>query len=235
MKVFEEPAKLILPQAEGRSVGVHISDVIRDYAFTSRVLDKKWIREALIEDQNTTLMQLGLAFEDYLEKSNQHPEIEYHPGELFVDDLECCECGHVADSHTLEAVDCSECPCCFFTPLRIFMSPDGISSNGVLFLHEIKLTKKSSREFLQKLRLKAPKVLMYIWQVQCYCYALKTLEAKLHVAFAAGNYSYDTDDEDSMASYKIFRFEFTQEEIDENWEKFRNHARHMAQQRSLAA
>lgn len=249
MKWIEENAKLVLPKSLGRSVGLHISEVIRDYAVESSVLDRKWVTEAAIEDQDTNLMQVGLGWEDYLAKY-QHPEIEFHPGELYVDDEEFCNCGHDRDVHRdiknnngfYRMWDCTVigCECHRFRAQRIYMSPDGISTldrddyaelfmKSGHFCHEFKFTRKSCRDFCLQLNQRSPKTLMWQWQIMSYCKAMDTLAAKLHVMFIAGDYSRGEDRTpgESTAPYKIFRAEFTEEDIESNWAKFRQHARHM--------
>lgn len=239
MKVFEEKFKLVLPKSHGRSKGLHVSEVIRDYALKTSVLDKKWVTDVVIEEQNTNLMQVGLGWENYL-AAYQHPEIEFHPGEVWCDDDEFCMCGHEIELHGNCKEECNEqgCICEGFQPMRIYMSPDGVSMIDpedyadlyVLtnhFLHEFKFTKKSSRDFVKHLRLKSKKALMWLWQIMSYCFALKTLCAKLHVMFINGNYSREDGDPESMPAYKVFRIEFTQEELDKHWRLIRNHARGM--------
>lgn len=252
MKWTEEPAKLTLHNAIGRSAGLHISEVIRDYAVEASVLDRKWITEAAIEDQDTNLMQVGLGWEDYLARY-QHPEIEFHPGELYVEDLDFCQCGHDRDVHVRPYVQitqpvCSvvECDCRRFRAQRIYMSPDGISTidrddyadlfvKSGYFCHEFKFTRKSSRDFVGQLNQRSPKTLMWIWQIMCYCKAMDTLAAKLHVMFINGDYSRDVKTPgESMAPYKVFRAEFTEEDIENNWIKFKTHARHMRLNRMLS-
>ena len=243
MRWIEENHKLVLPRSSGRSTGLHISDVIRSYAIEASVLDRKWVTETLIEDQNTNLMQVGLGWEDYLAKY-QHPEIEFHPGELYVDDDEFCPCGHDRNVH--DQKHCvPDCDCSRFRVHRIYMSPDGISlidpedyadlfRKSGHFCHEFKFTKKSSRDFCQLLNDRSPKTLMWQWQIMCYCKAMDTLAAKLHVMFINGNYSRTDNDPESMPSYKVFRCEYAEQDIEDNWTKFKQHARHMRLERMVA-
>lgn len=235
MKVYTERFQLVLPKSHGRSVGMHVSDIIRDLALNGGVLDPKWVKGIALEEQNTNMMQLGLAFEDYL-GSTQHPEIEFHPGEMYVDVWSVCSsCGKEKADHSFIEDDGH-----VFAALRIYLSPDGVSlidsddyaelfKFSCHFLHEFKLTKKSSRDFAQALRTHEKKVLMWLWQIMAYCYACKTLAAKLHVMFVNGNYSRNEDDPESMPKYDIFRLEFSQEEIDTNWAMLTTHARRMIQ------
>ena len=214
LKIQEDFFQLRLPQDGNRSVGTHLSEILRDLAFKMKVLDKKF--DTPIEDSNTHMMQLGLAMEDYLAKY-QHPEIEFHPGELVLD--------------------------------GIAMSPDGISTltdsedysdlvgveEGTLILHEFKLTRKSSRDFKESLRLQAKKCKMWLWQIMAYRHAFNCIAgpgqecyiAKLHVWFVNGNYSRDDSDPDSGPSYKIYRLVFTPQELLENWQMIVSHCSEM--------
>lgn len=226
MKVFREQHKLVLPKSYGRSKGLHISEVIRDLALASNTLDKKWAKDEgmPLEDQNTNMMQIGLAWEDYLDRSKQHPEIEYHPGEMMVQTDICAYCGdfiteHLTDEHDHEP-----------KRLKVYMSPDGLTwKDGylILFLNEFKFTLKSCRDFAQSLRLNAKKSRMWLWQIKAYLFGTGTLAAKLHVMFGAGNYSYDSSDPESIAVYNVFRLEFDESEITENWNMLMEHARAM--------
>lgn len=222
-KVWEEKHKLVLPTSHGRSVGLHVSEVIRDLAFNGNILDKKWARTEAIEFQDTSLMQVGMAWEDYMEKSGQHEEIEYHPCELAVKTKICAVCGDWADEHFEHDHE--------HKTLTIFMSPDGFTfdADNVLlaYLNEIKFTKKSCRDFGTGLRMGSKKSIMYVWQIAAYLKGTGTLAAKLHVLFVNGNYSYDDTDPENGTVYKIFRIEFTEEEIDSNWRMLESHAREM--------
>jgi len=203
MRVIEEKAELTIPRDGNRSKGLHLSEIIRDYALVTKVLGEEY--DTTIEESNTlVLVWLGLAFENML-AAYQHPEIHFHPGEV--------------------------------VHKGIAMSPDGLSFASVdvgWMLHEFKLTLKSSRGFRESLRMRARKVLMYLWQIMCYRYALNCylvkmgekpcLEAMLHVMFLRGNYG-EFGDKESLPTYKIFRLVFTQEELDENWALFEEHAR----------
>lgn len=219
MKVFEETLKLRLPKSEGRSAGLHVSEVIRDLAFKGKILDAKWKSELAIEEQDTHMMQIGLSWEDYLDRSGQFPELEFHPGELKVRCGCCCYCGN----------EPTECQCPNYRELIIYMSPDGlIWSDGVLaFLAEIKFTKKSCRDFASGLRMGSKKSIMWVWQIAAYLKGTGTLAAKLFVMFVNGNYSFDDKDPESGAVKKCFRLEFTEEEIESNWRMLVHHAREM--------
>lgn len=219
MKVIEEPFQLRLPRDGNRSVGIHLSEILRSLAFISKVLDIKY--DTPLDENNSEMMQLGLALEDYL-ALYQHPEIAFHPGELMLD--------------------------------GIAMSPDGISivdsedyactigvEEGTFILHEFKLTRKSSRDFKESLRMRAKKCLLWLWQIMAYRYALNKrvegdqvcLVAKLHVWFVNGNYSRDDKDPEAMPRYKIYRLVFTAEELQENWTMITSHKEQMLESGQL--
>lgn len=212
MRVTEEDFQLRLPRDSHRSRGLHLSDILRDLALKIGVLAAKF--DTPIVDEGSETIQIGLAWEDYLAKY-QHVDVEFHPGELLYE--------------------------------GIAMSPDGIGVETVedltdvviddaWVLWEYKATRKSSRDFKEMIRLKSKKVLMWLWQIQAYRHAMNMTVvpsgcacrvAKLGVMFLNGNYSKDFDDPESRPTYKLFRLEFTQEELDNNWEMIMSHARSM--------
>src|SRR5579872_2926841 len=142
-----------MPRDPKRSKGRHLSEILRSLAFLSGVLDPKY--DTNNEEGNTISMQLGLSWENYL-AAYQHPEISFHPGELSLD--------------------------------GIAMSPDGYSvaddqdyadrlmvEQGTWVLHEFKLTKKSCRDFEEKIRNREKKALLWLWQIMAYRYAYNKL------------------------------------------------------------
>ncbi len=220
MRVYDVPYQLRLPHDGSRSVGIHLSEIIRDLAFQMGVLDKKF--DTPVEDSNTHMMQLGIAMEDYLAKY-QHPEIEFHPGELVLDGIAMSPDGFSV-----------------LTDSEDYMDITGVEP-GTLILHEFKLTKKSSRDFKEGLRLQAKKCKMWLWQIMAYRYALNRMAdpgqecfiAKLHVWFVNGNYSRADDDPESGPSYKIFRLVFTPEELEQNWNMIVSHCAGMKEEGKL--
>lgn len=212
MRVREEEFQLRLPRDGSRSKGLHLSDILRDLALTSGVLASKY--DTPITEEGSEVIQIGLAWEDYLSRY-QHQQVEYHPGELHYE--------------------------------GISMSPDGISVESVEDLTEVvvdeawilweyKCTRKSSRDFKDMLRLRSKKVLMWLWQIQAYRHAMNKTAvprgsacgvARLGVMFLNGNYSKDFDDQESKPTYKLFRLEFTDEELESNWAMIMSHARSM--------
>jgi hypothetical protein len=72
--------------------------------------------------------------------------------------------------------------------------------------------------------MRSKKSLLYVWQIAAYLHGVGSTTAKLHVLFINGNYSYDQSDPESGTMYKIFRLEFTEEEITTNWRMLMKHA-----------
>lgn len=219
MKVFAEPFQLKLPRDGTRSVGVHLSQILRSYALMIGVLDKKF--DTPLDDTNSAMAIIGIAWEDHLAK-HQMPGVEFHPGELSLD--------------------------------GIAMSPDGISIEtdeeyvrlvgiepGSWIVHEIKSTRKSSRDFKESLRLKADKVKLWLWQIMGYRHALNSMldpelrnnVAILHCMFLNGNYSKDFDDPESGPTQKKFRLVFSDEELADNWLMITSHRDYMAENELL--
>lgn len=207
MKVYDEPVQLRLPQDASRSLGLHLSTILKSLALEVGILDQKY--DTPIKDSDE-LPHLGLAWENYLADYQLKGHVQFHPGEFVLD--------------------------------GIAMSPDGLSVTedqdyasqisvelGTWLLHEFKLTLKSSRDFKDSLRLMSPKVLLWLWQIMAYRYALNMsigdhtcLTAKLYVLFVRGDYSKDMGDE-SKPRFKTFRLVFTQQELEENWTMILSH------------
>ena len=194
MKVREETVELPLPRDKSRSLGTHLSSILRDLAFKTGVLDAKYNNP--VEDGDTTLIQLGMAWEDYL-AAHHFGNIQYHPGELLLD--------------------------------GIAMSPDGIEADGEAWiLWELKLSKKSSRDFRDKLRLNHKSALLYLWQVKAYRHALNQLFPahhsniiKLDITFI--NNGYDRSPDAPNTEHKLFTLEVTPAELRENWQMVLSH------------
>ncbi len=214
MKVVEEEFRLVMPLSEGRSRGWHLSQILRDLALKMKVLDARW--DIPFDESDTTIVQVGLAWEDYLAKT-QHPEIDFHPGQMFwdgiymtMDGLSVCGDGDLAEAWGIDR----------YTDI----------------LHEFKFTCKSSRDFKKKLQLRSPKVLMYLWQIMGYRYAWNRIMeskglpfnniAKLHMLFIKGDYNKETE-ADALAKPAVYRLHFSDLELEENWHMVQTHKREM--------
>lgn len=110
----------------------------------------------------------------------------------------------------------------FFTEEGIAFSPDLLINNGVLRLGEIKLTWLSSRDVPREsgINVLPPKFDKYLVQMKGYCHALGTPYARLYVFFVNGDYTHPYSPE--LLSWDI---EFTERELQENWEMLINHAK----------
>lgn len=206
MKVYEEPYQLRLPRDPNRSEGLHLSDVLRDLAFKSRLLDTKYDKP--VEDEGSEMMQLGMAWEDYLAKY-QHKECDFHPGEVLYQ-------GIAMSPDAVQLVDDED--------LADTMEIDTDS----LVLREYKLTRKSSRGFKDELRMQSKKCLLWLWQIKAYRYALNQTcksvccdTAFLHVLFVNGGYGFGGM---SVPEYKIYRLVFDAEDLENTWAMIQSHA-----------
>lgn len=87
-------------------------------------------------------------------------------------------------------------------------------------VHEMKLTWMSSKHHHE-----GPKMWKYWVQLMAYCYMLETLVGYLHVCNVNGDYTYISPGGDP--TYRVYRAEFTKQELADNWKMLLNHA-HMA-------
>ena len=203
MRVIQEEFQLKLPKDPNRSSGVHLSQILRSHALMVGVLDKKF--DTPLTNDNCAMAVIGMAWEDHLAK-HQLPGVEFHPGELELDGIKMSP-----DAISCETED-------------TYVAVVGIES-GSFILHEFKSTRKSLRDFLYALRNRADKVKLWLWQIMGYRHALNlSIEpefrnnvAKLHVMFLNGNYSKDFDDPESGPCQRVYRLEFSDEELTDNW------------------
>lgn len=220
MIVSVEPVIITLPPPRTvRSEGVHVSAIIRCIALETGILaygiaeeldllELKGTNEARFADPVVALrICIGLAWEEWY--IPQLPEVVDHPGEM-------CVAG-------------------------IYMTHDGEALSAVVMdnrkqhrivVHEVKATYKSIRtvgldwESLVEIQKVYPNIhprdlpigpmrdqWMWLSQVKAYCKGAGTRFAVIHVLFLDGDYSYPL----SPALLK-YNLEFTQEEIDDNWE-----------------
>lgn len=107
----------------------------------------------------------------------------------------------------------------------IYMTPDGESLDmihvdratyHVQCLHELKATYKSIKTVGDLYS-----QWMWLAQMKGYCKGLDTLYAYLHVLFLCGDYSFPI-----RPVLKVWRIEFTRDEIDDNWELHLEYVRH---------
>lgn len=106
----------------------------------------------------------------------------------------------------------------------VIMSPDGIDPDGSTFsfrmsgepsvLEEYKFTKMSSSGAPD-----SPKFFHWFVQMKAYCLALGTPRARLRALFINGDYRLRD------LQYKVWDIEFTEDELQENWQMLVSHAR----------
>lgn len=97
----------------------------------------------------------------------------------------------------------------------IYMNCDGISrkKSGLVIVHEIKFTWKSMRKAIED-------EWMWLTQLAAYCKAYGTTVGMIWPYYVNGTYNFDMKE----SRIKPHRIEWTQEEIDENWDMLRNYA-----------
>ena len=98
----------------------------------------------------------------------------------------------------------------------MFGTPDMLDSQEWA-IHEMKLTWMSSKHHIESVKL-----WKYLVQLMAYCYMVKTLVGYLHVCYVNGDYSYQSPGGDP--TYRVHRFEFTKQELEDNWAMLKNHA-----------
>jgi hypothetical protein len=111
----------------------------------------------------------------------------------------------------------------------IYMTHDGESvdviitdfvSHWGLIIHEVKATYKSVKTVGDMSQ-------QWMWLTQCkaYCKGRGTRVAMMHVLFLCGDYKFPI-----TPQLRCWQIEFTQEEIDENWELMTDYVRHKNQE-----
>lgn len=115
---------------------------------------------------------------------------------------------------------CAERPPEQVTSEGIFYSPDMIIfDGGNPRLGEIKLTWMSAKDTpSEPATCFSPRFNKYVCQMQAYCYHLELNEARLLTYFVNGR--------KGSPELLCWDIEFTKRELDNNWQKLMNHARH---------
>lgn len=196
MLVEELEATLSLPPDRApRSEGVHVSAILRSIAGRQGILRKEFVEDFSLVD---------LGDEEWWASLDSVNRLRIAIGlaweEWYVRTLP-----HVLNHPGEMFVQ------------GIYMTHDGesldviMSSRGpqyCLVLHEFKTTSKSTRTVGD-----LSSQWMWIAQAKAYCKGLGARIAFIHVLFLNGDYSYPM-----RPILKIFKVEFTQAEIDDNWE-----------------
>lgn len=189
MTITEIPVELSLPPSTGRSEGTHVSGIIRCLATELGILTPDVTEE--------------LSLSDVREIKDPTAILRILLG-LAWEEKYISLIGDV-DDHPRE-----------MELQGVYMTHDGESVSCVLgcnhymlVCHEVKCTWKSARTVASALEQQH----MWMWQIKAYCKALNTRFAMLHVLFVCGDYSYPI-----KPTLRKWLLEFTQEEIDQNWE-----------------
>ena len=93
-------------------------------------------------------------------------------------------------------------------------SPDGIGfdDDGNLYVEEYKATAMSSNKPVGD-------ILRWIMQVKAYCYVMETTVAVFRVLYLMGDYK------GGGPEYRVYRIEFSESELADNWVSLLNHAK----------
>lgn len=211
MTITELPPQLELTNDPNRSPGLHCSNIIRAAGIRSGVIRPFGDEDAsgkIPDDTNREFddtaklrMLVGCAFE--AEMLRRLPHLFGHPGECYVDGV----------SMSPDALAWESTPVPVVTRGLKHARRNSDPWEGRWVVHEFKATWKSSRVTPQDLW-------AYLVQVKSYCRGVGTTAAVLHVLHLCGDYSRPI-----VPVYHIWNIEFTQQEIDENWEMLTGYAR----------
>ncbi len=197
VKLATDKYPLFLPEpTTPRSSGVHVSSIIRCIATEAGILTPDDAEELSLQDVRSITdevailrISIGLAVEQqYIPQVLSHYGVKDHPGEMLYD--------------------------------GVYMTHDGEDTTVIITLyeggryqvteriHEVKATYKSTKT-VGDLRTQW----MWLAQIKAYCKAKGVRFAVLHVWFLCGDYKYPIS-----PKRLVWEIEFTQEEIDDNWE-----------------
>lgn len=196
----------MLPPSGGapRTVGLHVSGIIRCIATETGFLKPEWVEElSLVDasqvdwwnglDESSQLrVALGLAWEQWY--IPQLGNVVDHPGEMVLNGVYLTH-----DGESLDMV---------------------LSSSGKweLAVHEVKATYKSIRTVAPRLvdgvgDADLSSQFMWLSQTMAYAKARGARVVYLHVLFMCGDYSFPI-----KPRRLVWRIDYTQEELDENWD-----------------
>lgn len=194
MRVTEIPFEIFLPSSKmPRSPGVHVSGIIRCMATESGILKNEWAEElSLLDIQTITDPVAVLRISIGLAWEQYYIPSILGPAMGVID--------HPGEMY----VD------------GIYMTQDGESIDVLVIdkevykpiIHEVKATYKSIRTV-------GDLSSQWMWMAQCkaYCKGSGTNICMMHILFLCGDYKYPI-----KPVLKIFKIEFTDEEIEENWD-----------------
>lgn len=202
---LEPVVSLPLPNdGDSRSRGIHVSSIIRCIATEAGVLKPEWCEELSLLDIRD-MSKVGIAGQLRMHigiawENHYLPllsDVVKHPGEM---------------KHS-----------------GIYMTDDGESlsviitqsrAKHVLKVHEVKATYKSTKT-VGMMEADNRSNFMWLAQLKAYAKGARTRYADLHVLFLCGDYKFPI-----QPVLMIFHFEFTQQEIDDNWDLLREYRDH---------
>lgn len=174
---------------------LHLSDIYK--RLMVRLQPKRF---SLDPFTNSPRVETGILFETILEEALARKFSTVRPGELV-------------------------------SPEGVYMSPDGVNPDACAG-EEYKATWMTSRHgVVDEYGMPLPKFLHWFFQMMGYAKHLECDEFLLRVLFVNGNYNRSgklkdgSPDPDAQPSFKTYRCQFTQREINENWTMLMNVAR----------
>lgn len=186
----------------GRSIGVHVSSIIRGIAIESGFLKQEVLEDLRLIDVRDMsdigiVAQLrihaGMAWENWY-IPNCLPNVINHPGEMQVNGIYMTH-----DGESLDVIITDNRP------------------TYAIKIHEVKYTYKSTKT-VGNMEPDNRKNFMWLAQTKSYCKGAGTKFADLHAYFVNGDYSWPQSPE-----LRIFHLSFTDEEIEDNWTLMREY------------
>jgi hypothetical protein len=210
------------PQGLPRSEGIHLSSVIRVIAVQNGALKPEYVESLDLVDRTSEdwwakvgpvqklRMCIGLAWEHWY-VTTQLPNVVHQPGEMEADGIYMTH-----DGESLETIIVEK------------------RTKTVIALHEVKVTSKSTNTIGLRPDVALRGQWMWLSQTKGYVKGMQT-QYKLdyvppvfvHILFLCGDYSYPI-----TPLVFVFRIEFTQPEIDDNWDIVTTYVRHYQQQQA---
>lgn len=212
MQVSLIPTEIPNPPYGERTPGMHVSRIIRSIAIESKILkteeaqslsliemgggDDEWWRS--LDPVAQLRVAIGMAWEDwYLSKV---PNVVYQPGEMTVEGVYLTPDGESLDMIVVERYE-----------------------TYVLAIHECKATYKSTKTVGN-----FESQWMWMAQIKAYCKAAGCRVAYVHVLFLCSDYKYPISPSlgPDKVQPQVWRLEFDQQEIDDNWDLLMTYVHH---------
>jgi hypothetical protein len=210
MLISIESPRMLAPKGAPRGEGVHVSSVIRNIATLNKILKPEYAESLDLVDRSSE------AWWDSLDPATQTRMSMGLAWEHYYINTQLPEAVHQPGEMCVDG---------------IYMNHDGESletfiaetrSVYEMVLHEVKLTYKSWNT-VRNIQTQW----MWLAQMKAYCKALGTLHAWLHVLCVCGDYSYPMS-----PIVRVFKLQFSKEEITENWDIITTFVRHAQQQQA---